>query len=246
MKDNKIVIWDLFGGSIGSLSRAIKSKKYEIYTIDILEKTIYGKDNIVIDLSGDIKTIIKELEKLPKPNIIVGSPICTSWSRLTSVKGGNRNWIINKQGGISKRPKTHFTNIDIMGNKNGQLRYKYDKVPQSQKLGISTIENTISIIEHFKPKYWYIENPQTSLIWNYIEVNLKFDKGVKNITHYGSYGHWSKKPTTFLSNIKLDLKKVDNNYKSYTTKYLHWDKVPKKERSLIPPKLLKEIISQFK
>jgi hypothetical protein len=32
------------------------------------------------------------------------------------------------------------------------------------KLGKKCLENTLSIIEYFKPKYFYIENPKLSLM----------------------------------------------------------------------------------
>lgn len=75
------------------------------------------------------------------------------------------------------------------------------------ELGERCIQNVVRIICYFQPKYYYIENPATSLIWKYIRSNLDFD-GFLNVAHYSAYDQdFSRKPTGFLSNIKLKLLK---------------------------------------
>lgn len=77
------------------------------------------------------------------------------------------------------------------------------------KLGKKCIDNTIKLIEHYKPKYWYIENPKSSLMWKYIKLNkLDFVKKNKvhfNVCSYGKYGFLIRKDTIFLSNVKMSL-----------------------------------------
>jgi hypothetical protein len=66
----------------------------------------------------------------------------------------------------------------------------------------------MKLIDFYKPKFWYIENPKTSLMWKYIKLNCK--KWLKNdyhfnVTSYGKYGFLIRKDTIFLSNIKMNL-----------------------------------------
>ncbi len=121
-------------------------------------------------------------------------------------------------------------------------RYKYESQMKKAKIGRLCIENTLNIISYFKPKYFYIENPAMSLLWEYKKLNLNINKGFYNKTIYGAYGTIYKKPTIFYSNIKLDLKQTsDKKFKSF--EYASKQGI---DRSYVPPKLLKEIIEQFK
>ena len=100
------------------------------------------------------------------------------------------------------------------------------------------VDNTIKTIELYKPKYWYIENPRLSLMWKYINNN----KDYHNLAIYGAYNHPVKKPTIFLSNLKMDLKTDTEN-----KKFLKWDKdfTNQEKRSEIPKKLIIDIFNKF-
>ncbi len=241
--EKKLVIWDLFGGLNGSLGLAIGYEDYDIYTIDILPKTKDGRDNIVIDLAYEnYFALEEELKKLPKPDIIVASPMCNSFSRAATGAGGNASWIVEENNQLSFRPDYHY------GDKTKVKRnYNVDKLIENRRLGFRAVLNTLIIIRDFKPKVWYIENPKTSLIWNLIKYNfnsLNFDfieEVVENNTYYNNYGAPYKKPTKFLSNIDLKLK--NENIKSKVSfEYL---KGGKKMRSDIPQQLLKDIITRM-
>lgn len=103
-------------------------------------------------------------------------------------------------------------------------------------IGENTISGLIYIIQYFKPNVWLIENPQTSYIWRFI--NEKFCLfGYHNLSYYNCYDlNFSKKPTIFFSNLKLELlnfhiKSNDRmNYCNYN------------ERSAIPNSLLLDIL----
>lgn len=83
----KVIVWDLFDGGNNSVSKSLMNRsEYEIHTVDITKperKTQYD-----VDLSQDFKVLKKFFDKLPKPDIIVASPLCQSFSSVLSMKGG--------------------------------------------------------------------------------------------------------------------------------------------------------------
>lgn len=90
---NKIVVWSLFDSGIGSYQKTIRKffpniKNYSI-GIDKLHK---NDDFINLDLAdfhklfGDNK-MFDTLDNLPKPNIILASPPCESWSVASAMRG---------------------------------------------------------------------------------------------------------------------------------------------------------------
>lgn len=118
-------------------------------------------------------------------------------------------------------------------------RRYFEQKERGRILGESTIGATIEIIEHFKPKVWVIENPQTSKTWEFQKNHWNFH-GIENLTYYSSYdNNFSPKPTIFKSNIKLNLKKD----KAKGNKD-HMAKGSYGKRSSIPQALTKEIIKQ--
>ncbi|QIW62351.1 hypothetical protein [Mycoplasmopsis gallinacea] len=203
----KLIVWDLFGGGNNSVYKSlIDSDKYEIHTIDITvpeRKTQYD-----VDLSQDFKVLKKFFDKLPQPDIIVASPLCQSFSSVLSMKGGGTCFWKYKDS--SKTCLTERTKEEFEQLKSGFTRYlKADNQLFIKRLGEKCIDNTLSIIKHYKPKYFYIENPHNSLMWKYIKYNtdfgnyfdLHFNKG-----RYGNYGFIIRKDTIFLSNVEMKLK----------------------------------------
>ncbi len=110
---------------------------------------------------------------------------------------------------------------------------------RSRIIGESTIGATIAIIQEFKPKVWIIENPQTSLTWKFQKYHWDF-YGNENLAYYSAYdNNFSKKPTIFKSNIKLNLKTdrvIGNN--------AHMAKGSYAQRSAIPSLLIEDILEQ--
>lgn len=214
MKNSKIVIWDLFGGGLNSVYNTLKENDmlndYEIYTFDVTEPK--HNNQIQMDLSNP--QCVAQLTIYPQPDIILASPLCQSFSTVMNMKNGTAGWeLINDHYEI--RTKESFET-----NKSGFVRQcKYDDIKARAQLGKRCLENTIRIIEHFKPKYWYIENPKNSLMWKVMEKNyFTFYKDkIKNCTNYNNYGFIIKKPTCFLSNINLSLS--NENKTNYTYYY---------------------------
>ena len=74
-------------------------------------------------------------------------------------------------------------------------------------------DKVFEIIEYFKPKYYWIENPKSSAMWKYIKSKWEFDDDERFISvDYCKYSDWGyKKPTIFLTNINVDLKMCKND-----------------------------------
>lgn len=231
--ENKKIIWCLFDDANGSWNKFSKEREKEHYiSIGINDN---DWDNYYkIDLSIQNDTLITELEKLPKPDIIVASPPCESWSIADNQR---RLW--RKQVG---RMIEVFTYQDELENRkifnNGKRDYY--KQWKTTLNGISTILGTLKIIDYFKPKYWVIENPATSKIWEFINENVKLE-GFKNKAYYNAYNiEFTKKPTIFFSNLELKLK-LDN-----IKQIRKWEETSGYiTRSSIPKELLKDIIEQI-
>jgi hypothetical protein len=107
-KMKKLIVWDLFGGGCNSVAKAIDNGMYEIYTFDVVPKKSndYKSPNYhyyELDLACGMKKLdgsihkvngfenIVELFKslnIPKPDIIVSSTLCQSFSNVLSLVGG--------------------------------------------------------------------------------------------------------------------------------------------------------------
>lgn len=248
----------MFGGGQNSVYNALENE-YDIYTLDITKPT--REKHLICDLSQPIEIILETLNNLPKPDIIVSSPLCQSFSVVFSMKGGGTCfWKLNEDKTLLversveefERLKNGFTRSQ---NADNQLKWK--------RIGEQFIRNTILIISIFNPKYWYIENPKTSLIWKYLTLNCKYwyhlTPKYMNKCAYGMYGFPTDKKTIFLSNVKMNLKdgslglrqRARSKYGSGITYGLNLlktsgDCTEKGVRSSIPKELIKDIFSYFK
>ena len=73
-----------------------------------------------------------------------------------------------------------------------------EELYEEQKKHSKFINKTIEIIEYLKPKWYFIENPLYSKIWNHIENKKYLDNFI--IVDYCSFGFDYKKPTKILTN----------------------------------------------
>jgi len=69
------------------------------------------------------------------------------------------------------------------------------------------VDKVFEIIKYFKPKYYFIENPFYSNIWNYVDNKKYLDSYVS--VDYCAFGYRYKKPTKILTNKKLQDKNVE-------------------------------------
>lgn len=226
----KYIVWALYDDGVGSWHNCgYDSNEFEIISIGINDNNWYNYYKIDLRLSNF--NLIKELKALPKPDIIVASPPCESWS------------------GADCKARIYDTNLNV---KNKKFYDEYNKTAHKVKqrdffqkernrlIGQDTIAATIKIIEHFKPKYWIIENPQSSYIWKWINKHFNLDL-IKNLAYYSNYdNNFSKKPTYFSSNVKLNLKckNVKCNTQHMNAGY--------DQRSSIPKQLLLDILEQLR
>ena len=230
----KLIIWCLFDDAYGSWHKFSKDQEDHYISIGINDND--WNNYYKINLSIQNEKLIKELEKLPKPDIIVASPPCESWSIADNQQ---RLWREQKGNIIKVHLKKDIEhNNQVMGVNRKRDYYKQWRTTLN---GLSTTLGLLKILEHFKPKIWVIENPATSKIWEFINENVG-TFGFKNKAYYNAYDmSFTKKPTIFLSNVHLDLKK--DNIKQL----IPWEKTcGYDKRSSIPNELLKDIMKQVK
>lgn len=210
----KLVVWDLFGGGQHSVRNALKDESiFDIYTFDITQPLDDHCISVNLGNVNKVLSVIKE-RNIPNPDIIVASPLCQSFSAILSMKnGGTAGWDI-KNGKMTIRDYESFA---LNANK-FILKSSYKHYAQCAQLGGDCLYTTMKLIDMYKPKCWYIENPKNSLIWRllgqlYTDYKLLNDYRTMDIwmndTYYGNYGDLMPKPTTFCSNMNLELNETN-------------------------------------
>lgn len=236
-----MVVWALFDSGNGCYTQASK----DFYEIDLyaIGMDIKNKNNhfIHLDLAsysrmfGD-KTLFSTLDKLPKPDLIIASPPCESWSVASAMWGGNASWK-QERTLISSEKLSKFTIRGRVDYDLDHVQYKYERSFFNRINGELCAYNTIEIIERYKPSVFIIENPSSSRIWYYFQDILGVKFNFDNLTYYGNYGYPITKPTRFKSNINLYLKGEK------CAKKMEWGNFSKdyNVRSNIPIELIKDI-----
>lgn len=168
---------ELFSGT-HSIGKVAKQKGYEIISLDrdLGEKCPFGTDYIS---DTHIKEDIMKWDYKQYPvgyfEIITASPVCIWWSPL------RRTWIGRKCKSIHPTDiitKEHIDNdIEIYGK--------------------PMVDKVFEIIDYFKPKYWWVENPSIGRMKEHIKDKPYYD------VDYCKYSDWGyKKKTRFWTNIK--------------------------------------------
>ncbi len=113
-------------------------------------------------------------------DIITASPVCLYWSRLRNC------WIGRKSKAI------HPTDIITKEILEEDIRLK----------GQPMVDKIFEIIEYFEPKYWWIENPATGKMKEYIKKEYPKYNTFYDID-YCKYSNWGyQKKSRFWTNIK--------------------------------------------
>lgn len=254
MSDNKMTVWALFDSGNGSYTKGVAALNSSgganivIYPVGI---DIENKNNHFINLNladysrlfGD-NTLFDELDKLPKPDLIIASPPCESWSNASAMSEGNACW---KQEDLSdslfipQREASMFTIRNSSDYDKAYINYQYDRQFMKRVNGELCAFNTIEIIKRYEPRYFIIENPASGRLWKYIEDVMGFKLPHLNMTRYNNYDYPLQKPTKFASNLDLGLKndiiKQDVEWKHFSKSY--------NERSNIPQNLVIEIFTKI-
>ena len=150
----------------GSIGKICKARGYDVVSLDM-------------KLPATIKTDINtwDYKKSGYPvgyfDLITASPVCLWWSRI-------RNSWIGRQ--LKLHPGVIVT------------REVLDQ--DIETYGKPMVKKTLEIIEYFNPKYYWIENPQTGRMKEFITDRNYYD------VDYCKYADWGyKKRTRFWTNI---------------------------------------------
>jgi len=126
------------------------------------------------DIQEDIMTWNYKIYPRGHFDIITASPVCLWWSRC-------------RQSWIGRKMKAHGDKIIT----------KEILQQDIDKYGKPMVDKVREIINYFKPKYYWIENPQTGNMKYYISDLPYYD------VDYCKYSNWGyKKRTRFWTNIK--------------------------------------------
>ena len=174
-------VLELFSGT-HSIGVVAKRLNYDVVSLD---RDLDAKSKIYDYISPHhIKTDIltwdyKKDFKQGDFDIITASPVCLYWSVLRNCWKGRKF----KNSDEIVTTETLQRDIDLYGK--------------------PMVDKVFEIIEYFKPKYYWIENPKSSSMWKYIKTKWDFDDDERFLTFdYCKYSDWGyKKPTIFLTNI---------------------------------------------
>ena len=240
-----MVIWALFDSGNGSYWNVAKDMEgVEVFAIG-MDRENKNDHFINLDLADYSRmfgnnTLFDTLDKLPKPDLIIASPPCESWSVASAMRQGNACWKQDKMENMfGTMEGSRFT---VRDHKDFE---GYQFIPERQILtrlnGELCIFNTIEIIRRYDPQFYIIENPAGGRIWEYIDTVLGFNLRFPNQTNYNNYDYPLKKPTKFGSNLYLNLdmtnKKADVQMKDFGGY---------NNRSNIPQKLVQNIFKKVK
>lgn len=237
------VIWALFDDAEMCYYHSIKEyfgDRYIVYSIGINHIQLaneFGSKNFFykrIDLSLTNSNLFLELNELPKPDIILASPPCESWSTADCsgrmfVGFDDGKWLVNN--------KKYYDEYNESCH-SVKKRFFIQK-ETSRIIGENTLAALLLILEKYNPKVWVIENPKTSLMWEFQKQHWNF-LGNMNIAYYSTYdSNFSLKPTIFKSNLKLELDRpIGKSNKNHMNSNYG-------KRSSIPKQLIKELICQI-
>ena len=217
---------ELFSGT-HSIGKVAKQKGYEVISLDrdmddgCPFKTGYKSDkHIKLDiLDWDYKKDYKQGDF----DVITASPVCLWWSMLRQSSIGQFRKNIHPTDKITRE----HLNADI------------------EKYGKPMVDKVFEIIDYFKPKYWWIENPQTGRMKEYI-----IDKPFYDVD-YCKYSDWGyKKRTRFWTNIESfepkTCKKDCDNIITIEGHIIHSKDLGTNQRNKLTKKHSKDIGGKFK
>ncbi len=180
MPDVKVL--ELFSGT-HSIGKVAHRKGYKVYSLDrdLGAKCPLGGDyESTKHFQEDIMNWDYKQYPVGFFDIVTASPVCLWWSVLRNTWIGRKCKSIHATETITA--EILDADIDIHGK--------------------PMVDKVFEIIEYFKPKYWWIENPQTGKMRYYIEEKYPSYNTFYDVD-YCKYSDWGyKKRTRFWTNIK--------------------------------------------
>ena len=170
---SKLVCWALFDSETGDYMSTVHhyfEDKIDVYGVGISH---YGKDtnhyvnfNLAdfSELFGAPSLASRLLKALPKPDIIVASPPCESWSHMTSINNGNIHW---KRYASKLFPENKIFQLQDVDVQSGFVKANDIKTFYTRVNGELCHQNTWDIIKKTKPSVFMVENPD-NYSWEYI------------------------------------------------------------------------------
>jgi len=214
---------ELFSGT-HSIGKVAHKRGYEVYSLDRdLGSRCPFSSGYKADKHFKEDIMTWDYKQYPRGyfDIITASPVCLWWSKL------QHSWIGRKKKGMDRA----FTMEDINENIN--------------KYGKPMVDKVREIIDYFKPKHWWIENPRTGKMKTYITDLNYYD------VDYCKYSNWGyKKSTRFWTNIEGFKPKVCKKDCVNMVGKKHKATVSRGNRKLeryrIPERLIKDLLSACK
>ena len=217
-------VLELFSGT-HSIGKVAGKRGYDVISLDRdLDGSCPWSDyKSKIHIKEDIMTWDYTIYQRGEFDIITASPVCLWWSTLRHC------WIGRKA------PSIHPTETITM-------KHLEDDI---EKFGRPMVDKVLEIIEYFQPKFWWIENPQTGKMKDYLSDKPFYD------VDYCKYSDWGyKKRTRIWTNIKgfnpqlcnKDCDNIVNGKHKNSSRNNNWDGNGTLERYRIPEKLIEELI----
>ncbi len=213
-------ILELFSGT-SSVGKVAKELGYEVYSVDKFMDTTISDKHFLIDIHDF------DYEQFDKNyfDVISASPVCLWWSNIRKCRFG-------------KKIKAHPNKV-----------FNYDLYYQDiEDFGVPMVDKTFEILNYFQPKKWWIENPFTSDMKQYINDLIPFVD-----VAYCQYGfNYPKKTRLWVSeSIKENFKPKcchKNCKKKVNGKHIEAMETltggsSKALRYRIPPQLIKDLLT---
>lgn len=254
---SKYIAWALFDSETGDYTKAINKffpDEVEVFGVGMSH---YGKNSthyLNFNLADFSELFTGEsigkrlLKNLPKPDIILASPPCESWSHMTGLNNGNIHWKRYASKLFPENKVFQLQDQDVESAYFGKptLNRVYTRIN-----GELCHQNTWAIIKEAKPRFFMVENPE-NYSWDYIQKYVPggVPKMHLNKVVYSAYDpqKFSPKREIFASNIPLHLKQtfVQKNGNSIKSSCDTNGFIGKNysTRSQIPELLIKDVIEK--
>lgn len=201
---SKLVCWALFDSETGDYMSTVHKyfdDQIEIYGVGLSH---YGKNTdhyVNFDLAdfselfGGVNIGRKLLRILPKPDIIVASPPCESWSHMTSINNGNIHW---KRYASKLFPENKIFQLQDVDVQTGFVKNNGIKTFYTRVNGELCHQNTWEIIKVTNPQVFMVENPD-NYSWEYIQ---KYVAGGGSSFIYEQTGLFSLRAKAFFAKTR--------------------------------------------